>query len=313
MSGECTEAVAKSGQGGLVAIAVDTGSAITCLDYRQGAPSPRLREFVRYYDCSDVVADGTAAYPFAVSLFPVLAFYLGDPCNAYEHDAARTRNLPPVIALGLCDHRVADLLDCGHHVNFTVVFEPTGFFRLFHVSPWELRNYAHDCRDVLGAEIATLHARLCAARDMAERVRLVEAFLLQRVDRALPRSGMQYAADLLIESRGRANLADVAATLGLSDSSWRRHFTTQIGVAPKRYQRMLRFHHAVALKRDLPGISWTDVCQEAGFYDQSHFIAEFRELGGAAPSHFMAELAVMPDAFSHAFYRPVTENYNRPR
>ncbi len=299
--------------GGGVAIAVESGKAINCLDYRQVAPSPRLAEFVRYYDCADVVADGTAAYPFAVSLFPVLAFYLGDPCKAYEHDEARNRLLPPVIALGLCDHRVADLLDCGHHLNFTVVFEPTGFFRLFHVSPWELRNYAHDCRDVLGAEIAELHARLCAARDMHERVCLIESFLLRRVDRALPRSGMQYAADLLIQSRGRATLSAVAASLGLSDSSWRRHFTTQIGVAPKRYQRMLRFHHAVALKRDLPGLSWTDVCQEAGFYDQSHFIAEFREMGGASPSRFMAELADMPVPISRAYYRPVTEIYNHTR
>jgi AraC-like DNA-binding protein len=296
-----------------VAIAVEKGNAITCLDYRQVAPSPRLAEFVRYYDYSDVVADGTSSYPFAVSLFPLLAFYLGAPCTAYEHDAAVTRQLPPAIALGLCDHRVADLLDRGQHTNFMVIFEPTGFYRLFHLSPWELRNYAHDCRDVLGPEIAGLHARLYQARDMIERVRLIEAFLLQRVDRALPRSGMQYAADLLIQSRGSANLSDVAASLGLSDSSWRRHFTTQIGVAPKRYQRMLRFHHAVALKRDVAGISWTDVCQEAGYYDQSHFIAEFRELGGAAPSRFMADLTDMPAAISRAFYRPVTENYNRLR
>lgn len=296
-----------------MAIAVEKGNAINCLEYRQVAPSPRLAEFVRYFDCSDVVADGTAAYPFAVSLFPALAFYLGDPCNAYEHDVERSRLLPASIALGLCDHRVADLLDCGRHVNFTVVFEPTGFFRLFHVSPWEIRNYAHDGRDVLGAGIASLHARLCAARDMPERVRLVESFLLQRVDGALPRTGMQHAAELLIQSRGRANLAEVAATLGLSDSSWRRHFTTQIGCAPKRYQRMLRFHHAVALKRDLPGISWTHVCQEAGYYDQSHFIAEFREMGGAAPSRFMGELAAMPLAISRAYYRPMTENYNRAR
>lgn len=294
-------------------IAVERGSAIRCLDYRQVAPSPRLAEFVRYYDSSDVVADGTAAYPFAVSLFPILAFYLGAPCKAYEHDSERSRLLPPVIALGLCDHRVADLMDCGHHLNFTVVFEPTGFYRLFHVSPWELRNYAHDCRNVLGAEVTNLHERLCAAPDLAERVRLVESFLLQRVDRALPLSGMQHAAELLIQSRGRANLNDVAATLGLSDSSWRRHFTTQIGVAPKRYQRMLRFHHAVVLKRDVPGISWTDVSQEAGYYDQSHFIAEFREMGGAAPSRFMADLGDMPMAVSRAFYRPLTENYNRAR
>lgn len=272
---------------------------------------------MRYYDQSDVVADGTLGYPFAVSLFPMLAFCLGDPCKAYEYDAERARQLPSAIALGLCDHRVADLLDCGHHVNFTVVFEPTGFYRLFHLSPWEIRNYAHDCGNVLGAGIASVHARLCEAHSVADRVRIVEDMLLQRVSQALPRSRMLRAADLMIRSQGRSNLVEMASSLGLSDSSWRRHFTTQIGVAPKRYSRMLRFHHAVGLKRDEPRLSWTDVCQEAGYYDQSHFIAEFREMGGAAPSRFMAELDLMPQAISRAFYRPVnqpvTENYNRAR
>lgn len=296
-----------------MAIAFDNGNAIVCLNHRQVIPSPRLVEFVRYYDHSDVIADGTASYPFAVSVLPVLAFYLGAPRNAYEHDTARSRRLPPVIALGLCDHRVADLLDRGRQVDFTVVFEPTGFYRLFHVSPSEIRNYAHDGGDVLGAEIAGLHARLCEASDLAQRVRIVEEVLLRRADRALPRSAMQHAAALLSRSHGRSNLANVVTSLGLSDSSWRRHFTTQIGVAPKRYLRMLRFHHAVALRRDLPDLSWTDICQEAGYYDQSHFIAEFREMGGAAPSRFMAELAEMPPAISRALYRPVTENYNRSR
>jgi hypothetical protein len=99
-----------------VAIAFDNGNAIVCLNHRQVIPSPRLVEFVRYYDHSDVIADGTASYPFAVSVLPVLAFYLGAPRNAYEHDTARSRRLPPVIALGLCDHRVADLLDRGRQV-----------------------------------------------------------------------------------------------------------------------------------------------------------------------------------------------------
>jgi len=296
-----------------VTIAVEKGNAISCLDYRQVSPSPRLAEFVRYYDYIDVRAEGAPSYPFAVSLFPALYFNLAAPARAYEYHAERTRQLPAVIALGLCDHRVADLLDYSHHAMFRVVFEPTGFYRLFHLSPWDLRNYAHDGRDVLDADIVGLEARLLEACEFAQRVRIVEDVLLRRLDCALPRSGMQHAADQLIRSQGCGNLPGLAASLGLSDSSWRRHFITQIGVAPKRYLRMLRFHHAVALKRDVPGLSWTDVCQEAGYYDQSHFIAEFRELGGAAPSRFMTELGFMPAAISRAFYRPVTENYNRMR
>ena len=49
-------------EGGIVAIAVETGNASSGLDYRQVAPSPRLAEFVRYYDCADVVAAGAASF-----------------------------------------------------------------------------------------------------------------------------------------------------------------------------------------------------------------------------------------------------------
>ncbi len=265
-------------------------------------PHPALADYVRSYRYYEVAARNGEACPFAVSLFPMLVFSLGNRSRVFEYAQARTRILPDVIALGPCDHRVADVLDSGRRMEFKVVFQPAGFYRLFQISPCEIRNHAYDCGDVLGAEIAGLHDRLSTTSDPLEMVKVVEDVLLQKLTGATSGSCMQRAAEVLLHERGTSNLSVLASSLGLSDSSWRRHFSCAIGVSPKRYLRMLRFHRAVALKRDFPVMSWTRVCLEAGYYDQSHFIAEFREMGGSSPSEFMRALGAVPEVLTRPLY-----------
>ena len=95
-------------------------------------PSPELAEYVRAYQYWET-STGRGAHPYAISVLPLLTFYLGARCPAFEYVAGRTRLLPAVIALGACDHRVADVMPIGHQKNFTVLFEPTGFYRLFRI------------------------------------------------------------------------------------------------------------------------------------------------------------------------------------
>lgn len=70
---------------------------------------------------------------------------------------------------------------------------------------------------------------------------------------------------------------------------------------------MLRFQHAVAIKRASPDRTWTEICLDAGYYDQAHLIADFHEIGRATPSRFMRELAVVPDAIATAMYQPLAD------
>lgn len=259
-------------------------------------PSPALAEYVRSYEYSESLALEAAKHPFAVSVFPLLTFFLGEPVRAFEYAPRQMRTLPRAIVVGPCDHRVAEVVRVGHLVHFTVAFQPTGFFRLFGVSPWDVRNLAYDCRDVLGERVGGLHARLRDATCPEQMVAVVEEVLLQACMRASPRSSMQWAADALLKSKGRVDLLALADSLGLSDSSWRRHFSCEIGVTPKRYLRMLRFRHAIASKRARPERHWTQICLDAGYYDQAHFIADCQALVGCAPSRFMRELAAVPRA-----------------
>jgi AraC-like DNA-binding protein len=84
-------------------------------------------------------------------------------------------------------------------------------------------------------------------------------------------------------------------------------------VSPKRYLRMLRLRHAIVLKRMQPARSWTQIGLEAGYYDQSHLIAEFRSMCRSAPSDLIRELAGVPDIVAGAVYgRPETGGLTGP-
>jgi AraC-like DNA-binding protein len=265
-------------------------------------PSRPLREYLRSYEYVEAPAGDVEASPCAVSVLPLLSFHLRSPCTAFEYAEGRARVLPPAIALGPCDHRVADVSYTGHLMNFAIVFEPAGFFRLFRVSPFELRNYAYDCRDVLGERVARLHERLREAASPEQMASIVEGVLLEYAANSESCSRMHRAAAVLLETKGRSDLTEVSNAAGLSDRSWRRHFSREIGVAPKRYLRMLRLRHAIVLKRMEPARPWTQVGLEAGYYDQSHLIAEFRAMCGSAPSDFIRELASVPEIVAGAVY-----------
>jgi AraC-like DNA-binding protein len=265
-------------------------------------PSADLAEYVRYIEYRETHEADETLYPLAFSVFPFISFYLGTPCAAFEYDRGECRLLPQITAVGPCDHRVADF---GHGADsrmVRVVFEPTGFFRLFRISPAEIRNFAYDGVDVLGSRVGELQARLRETRCPETMAEIVLQTLRTWSANALPRSGIQLAAQRLLHSRGKTDLGAMASSLGFSDSSWRRHFSTEIGVTPKRYFRMLRFEHAVGLKLKFPEWSWTQVCLESGYYDQAHFIADCQAIARDTPSRFMREVAAMPAPLADVVY-----------
>jgi AraC-like DNA-binding protein len=88
------------------------------------------------------------------------------------------------------------------------------------------------------------------------------------------------AVDLL--TRGES-VADVARTLGVSGRTLRRTFRATVGLGPKTYARIARFQRALALGSRSEG-SWAEVARAAGYFDQSHLIAEFRDLALVAPA-----------------------------
>jgi len=74
----------------------------------------------------------------------------------------------------------------------------------------------------------------------------------------------------------------MARAAGVSRQHLTREFREQIGISPKLYSRLSRFHSALAYA-GATSVDWAHAAAEAGFADQSHMIAEFRQFSGLTP------------------------------
>ena len=131
------------------------------------------------------------------------------------------------------------------------------------------------------ASTRSLLQKAMRAPDAPARVRVLEAFLLERMlNRELdPRLSRAIAA--VFSTRGVISVSQLAARAGASARTLGRLFERDVGLAPKRFARIVRVQAAL---RELPDQrTWTPLALELGYHDQAHFIHDVRALFGASP------------------------------
>jgi len=94
------------------------------------------------------------------------------------------------------------------------------------------------------------------------------------------------AADRLVS----ANVNAVAVALGVSERHLRRVFRETVGVNPKTFAKLRRFHRALYTARQDNHANWASVAAAAGYFDQAHLVAEFRAIAGVTPMALLSEL-----------------------
>lgn len=147
--------------------------------------------------------------------------------------------------------------------------------------------------DLWGAATARrLSDRLAGARDTTEAAMFLEQAV---VERRAPRGGAHVRLVLDAARRlAEANVSVVATDLGMSERHLRRIFHEKVGIGPKAYAKLARFHRAVEAARAERHASWAGIAAAAGYYDQAHLIAEFRAISGVTPRALLGELRAAP-------------------
>jgi AraC-like DNA-binding protein len=96
-----------------------------------------------------------------------------------------------------------------------------------------------------------------------------------------------WVARLIADTGGSRPIAALRAETGLTDARLISLFRQQVGVTPKRLARIHRFDRALSMiSRE--GGTLAGVAQRAGYFDQPHMNAEFREMAGLTPGEFLA-------------------------
>lgn len=254
---------------------------------RMQSPSPALAPFVEVlWRCvtPDPPAGRERHLPSAA---PQLLINLAEDALSWSDGPSldRTHRLDGAAISGPFDAPIGlDLRDQRHIVGAVLrpgaaralLDAPLDHFARTHVALADLPGFA------------ALRARLLDAP--AERaLPLLEAWLLGRLNQARRDRAMQWACSAL--DRG-VSVSSVADRLGMSPRTLRRRFIAATGLAPKRYGCLARFQRAARRIAAEPVRGWAELALELGYFDQAHFVREFRAFSGLTPTAFAPRSAV---------------------
>ena len=136
---------------------------------------------------------------------------------------------------------------------------------------------------VFGAEATGLEGELRGERDPDVAARLLDEFFLERLRRFGPHPAFFRALDVARASDGSADFAEMTDAAGLSRRHIERLFARELGFPPKTVARVLRFQRALKGLMTNPDGSLSALATSTGYYDQAHFIRDFKRFTGGIP------------------------------
>lgn len=243
-------------------------------------PPGRLQEFVSHFWVSEFEASGTDVFTWlstADSCTKIVFFY----CN---------ENL---ISSAIQGHTQTH----GRYPNqgsfsiFGITLFSHAIPQLFGMPAPEISNQMLNPEALLGRKGAELNERMSEAADTPRRVKIITAFLEEQLTLYYsPETVITQAIRLIRTQRTGIDLDALAAQCFLSSKQFERRFREWSGFMPKLYARIIRFEAALSGydgRRPLTGIA-----HECGYYDQSHFIRDFKEFAGLPPGRYFTSEGV---------------------
>jgi AraC-like DNA-binding protein len=168
-----------------------------------------------------------------------------------------------------------------------VHFKPGGAAIFFDGALRHFGNQTILLDDVWGAAARDLRQRLQAAPHASQKIRILEGELLSRLSGTRPVDKMvTWALHALELNPSAARITDVQRASDCSPQQFIRRFAGTVGITPKRYARVLRFNTLLPRLARVGPRDWANVAAEAGYFDQSHLIHEFRQLAGITPASY---------------------------
>ncbi|HUP98371.1 MAG TPA: helix-turn-helix domain-containing protein [Usitatibacter sp.] len=156
----------------------------------------------------------------------------------------------------------------------------------------------HETTDSRRAFAADLARLVAGASDEDQRIVHVERFVAERVtslgereDALVPRLVAQVEA-----AGGRIELAELLKGAGIGRRQLERRFADAVGIGPALFAAIVRFRRVFDVLEREGARPWTEAALEAGYYDQSHFIREFKRFVGCTPTEFEAERSGLASA-----------------
>lgn len=243
-------------------------------------PHPQLKRLIECYwavidssttvNCQKIVPDG----------FTEIIFHFADP---YRTDIGGTWCNQAQSLLAGQLKRYFHLQNTGTSGMVAVKFKPQALAQLFGLDMSHLTGKIIDLESFDSMALARLKTVTLPFTGEADLKAKLDLFFLEYQE--LPVNPIEMALDLIFMNNGRVTVADMVRIAGINERKLERLFKKQVGLSPKYYARIIRFNYIFQLIR-LKEVTWNEIVYRAGYYDQPHFIRDFKAFTGEDPSAY---------------------------
>ena len=242
----------------------------TCTHHVRYHPSAELASYVEHYWSVEWDFRGTA--PERVEILPHPSVHL-----IFQRDVGAR-------IMGVTRGKFSRLLS-GEGGIFAVKFTPGGFHPFLGAAVSTLTDTIASVRDVLGDDGVTLARAVLTARTDASRIAIVEAFLLQRLQRDDDVVRVASLVYSVAKDRTIVKVDDLVARSAVSRRTLERLFAKYVGVSPKWVIQRYRLHEA-AEQLGSGDVNQAALAMSLGYSDQAHFVRDFKAVVGTSPGAY---------------------------
>lgn len=257
------------------------------MHYQEYKPAKALESYVQCYytlECEEACMLEDQA--FATGCMEIMFTLHGSPWKTKTNDAFN--NTAPAGLWGQILKPLSFSV-AGRSVVFGIRFFPSSAAFLVREDMGQFNNGVVDLTSVLGNSVNDLYAKLQETTSVQQQIDWVDTYLINKIKahpKTIEKIGLvQQVMRELVHKDFFDTIDNVAFRYGITARYLQKIFVQHTGLTPKLFTRINRFQSSLVLMRkgELP---LTAVAYECGYYDQSHFVREFKSFTGHSPSAF---------------------------
>ena len=259
------------------------------MTYTEIPPGNNLEQYVKCYYLYESDADASFEdKAFATGCIEVM-FNLGT--GTWQTEVNNNFITTPAIELWGQIIQPLTFKSLGKNTMFGIRFFPHTASCFLQENMEQFNNRVSSFSDVMNSSVQQLHMKLLEANSLNKRVEIVEGFLFQRLQAAKKPGRIQLIGNIINELKQEDffdNIENIASRYGITSRYLQKLFLQHTGLTPKLFSKINRFQNSLLLvaKQNEP---LTSIAYECGYFDQSHFIREFKSFTGTTPSGYNPE------------------------
>ena len=171
-----------------------------------------------------------------------------------------------------------------------VNFRKGGAFPFLSEPIYNLTNYVVDAELVVTDSILDLRDKIRDTESIQNKFDLVEQHIIQYyLNRLAENPFVEYMISEICSRPDQTSIKGITSKVGFSQKHLIKIFREHVGVTPKEFLKVIRFQKAIEEIEQNRSINWTSVALDCGFYDQSHFISDFKKYSGFTPNDYLRQ------------------------